>query len=33
MRITFYTLAMWGFAWIIAMLGLMLLVDEIFIGV
>ena len=33
MRTTIYTLVLWGFAWVIAMLGLMLLVDEIFIGV
>tara|TARA_R110002051_G_C8670767_1_gene490379 strand:+ start:555 stop:659 length:105 start_codon:yes stop_codon:yes gene_type:complete len=28
-----YTLALWCFAWALSMLGLMLLVDEIFIGV
>ena len=33
MRIILYMGAVWGFAWVLAMLALMLLVDGFFIGI
>jgi len=32
MRVFFYTVALWGFALVLVILGLMLLVDVVFLG-